>query len=405
MPFNDAQLGELVFGASADALPPLKLQSQQDAVNFLRSIFTSRRGARLLYGPALSGKSTIVRRFVRTLSRDVAVAIVDGSGLAAKEFLSRILAQFGYDADLSVADEHLRFINVFAIQQTQAVQSPLIVVENIENMRADALHALSMLASMMFQGRFAVRIVLTGGSEAPLVLKSEGMAPISQRTVSMFKVAPLSPIEAMLYLHGRLRACGVDEVLPVYVCGGLNVMSRGLPGLLNQHAKGVLGQAISLPVSEADVRRYQKMEREKPPAPRLIVTNIGEIVEEYVFNEKKVTIGRSSLADIVIYGEHASKFHTLLLLYADALILVDLNSTNGTFVNSVRVNSTILRSNDIISLASHRIKVLDAPVADLGTHYEIITSDTSKMKTLTEMRQQKKRQQLRFVSGGKEREL
>lgn len=404
MLLNDARFCEQAFGENVNPVSPLKLQSQQNAVNYLRSILTCRHGVRLLYGPALSGKSTIVRRFVEELPDDVVVAVVDGSGLASREFLSRILARFGYDVELQTADDLLRMINVFVVQQTRVAQSPLIVVENVEYMRAGALHALSMLATLMFQKRFAVRIVITGGSKALLPLKSKGMTPISQRIESVFEVMPFSPMESMLYLHGRLKACGVnraDEVLPFHVCDRLHLFSSGLPGLLNQHTKGVLSQAKSLPISEADVRRYQELEREKPPVPRLIVTNNGKTVEEYVFKEKKVTIGRSSLADIVIYNEYASKFHTLFLLYADALVLVDLNSANGTFVNSVKISSTILRSDDIVSLANHRIKIVDAPEVDMGNHYETTTSDTSRMKTLTEMREQKKRSP-RFVFGRKD---
>ena len=281
MLLNDARFCEHVFGDNVNSFSSLRLQSQQNVVDYLRSILTCRRGVRLLYGPASSGKSTIVRRFVEELPNDVAVAVVDGSGLAPKEFLSRILARFGYNVEIQAADDLLRMVNVFAAQQTRVTQSPLVVVENVENMQAGALHALSMLATLMSQERFAVRIVVTGGSKALLPLQSKGMTPISNRIESVFEVAPFSPMESMLYLHGRMRACGVDrpdEVLPLHVCDRLHLLSSGLPGLLNKHTKGVLGQAKSLPVSEADVRRYQKLECEKPPVPRLIVTNNGKVV-------------------------------------------------------------------------------------------------------------------------------
>jgi pSer/pThr/pTyr-binding forkhead associated (FHA) protein len=81
-----------------------------------------------------------------------------------------------------------------------------------------------------------------------------------------------------------------------------------------------------------------------------------------------------------------------MLSYADALILVDLNSANGTFVNSVRVNSTILRSDDIISLANHRIKVVDAPEAGDKRISEATSTDTATMRTLSDMREERKAQ-------------
>jgi type II secretory pathway predicted ATPase ExeA/pSer/pThr/pTyr-binding forkhead associated (FHA) protein len=405
MPFNDVRLCRQAFGADADELTPLKLQSQQNADNYLQSILAGGRNAGLLYGPRLSGKSTIVRRFAAALPDDIAVAVVDGSGLAPNTFLSLILARFGYEVELQSGDDLLRLLTVFAVQQTRAVQSPVIIVENIDMMQPGALRALSMLSTLKFQGRFAVRIVLTGGSDAPTLLKSQGMLPIFQRISSVFEIEPLCRMESMLYLHGRLRATGIqhaDDVLRVNVCDLLHELSGGLPGALNQVTKAVLGGAGSLPLSEADVQRYQEMEmKKKLPVPRLIVTNHGEVVEEFNVTDEKVTIGRSSLADIVVHNEYTSNFHALLLFHADALVLVDLNSANGTFVNSVAVKNALLSSDDIISIANHRIKVVDAPSADLDHYSAESTGDTMKMKTLTEMREQKKMRITRFAFGGK----
>ena len=75
-----------------------------------------------------------------------------------------------------------------------------------------------------------------------------------------------------------------------------------------------------------------------------------------------------------------------MLLYSDALVLVDLNSSNGTTVNSVRVRSTVLKDNDIISLGHHRIKVTDAPAISREMAKFLEQQDTIKMKNLIDMR-------------------
>ena len=184
----------------------------------------------------------------------------------------------------------------------------------------------------------------------------------------------------------------------------LHEISGGLPGLLSENAQGAMALATDLPVDRSAImRQIQAMrakERERTARsaarnqtrpPRLIVTSNGETLEEFTVREKKVLVGRSNLADITVYDQFASKMHALFMLYSDALVLVDLNSANGTFVNSVKVNSTILRNDDIVSLASHRIKVLDVPVVDSQSVGAITTSDTTKMKTLEEQRKQKRR--------------
>ncbi|MDH4109022.1 MAG: FHA domain-containing protein [Gammaproteobacteria bacterium] len=394
------------FGASADSTATIKLPTQQEAVRYLKSILTDTGAVRVLCGPPLSGKSTIVSAFCEDMPNDLAVAVVDGSGSTGHGLLSRILSQFGYRVDLPSSDELFRMLSVFAVQQARTVQSPIIVVENIEKMQIGALRALSMLATLKFQGNHAIRLVLTGGARAAALLRSRSLATISERVSSTYDIEPLSHKESMLLLHGRLGAGGVvqpDEVLPMDVCDALHEVSGGLPGLLMQNARAVIGQAASLPVSMVDIRRHQELMSEKPKMPRLIVTSNGKTIEEYEFREKKITLGRSNICDIVIYGEYASKFHAMLILYADALILIDLNSSNGTFVNSVRVKSTILRNDDIISVADYRIKVLDAPESGVDVTAEAATADTSKMKTLDEARQEKKDKLVRYLASRKRR--
>lgn len=404
---NDARFREEAFGEATSGSAPIMLQSQQNAVNHLRSILTDRRAARLIYGPESSGKSTIVRKFIEELPDEVANAVVDGTRLSPRELLAEILAQFGYRLELRSPDELLRMLNVFAVQQTRACQAPLVVVENIERMYPNVLRVLCMLASFRFQGRFALRIILTGNQQAAGLLRSEGMTPISQRTVAVYQVEPLWPSEAMRYLQGRLNSSGVrrpDEVLPVDVCEKLHEISAGLPGVLRENAKGTLALAKKLPVCVADVEAQRKAAEEEKVrlaavrasnprrvAPRLILTSHGETLQDIEIKEKKIVVGRSSLADIVIHNEYASKMHALFMLYSDALVLFDLNSANGTFVNSVQVNSTILRHDDIISIASHRIKVVDVPDAEFGQDREVKAVDTAKMKALDERREEKKK--------------
>lgn len=62
-----------------------------------------------------------------------------------------------------------------------------------------------------------------------------------------------------------------------------------------------------------------------------------------VFNKKKVelvakiTIGRDSDNDVVVDNKLASRHHALIQKIKNAYFLKDANSTNGTFVNGVRI--------------------------------------------------------------------
>jgi len=237
---------------------------------------------------------------------------------------------------------------------------------------------------MKTKQRFVIRLILTGHEGLGSLIESDGMSSIAERSADIFSMDPLTPIETKLYLHARLRACGVkhvDKMLPVAVCNRLHEKSGGWPGLLNQHARATL----------------------RPDPPRIIITKNGDTVAEHAFKEKKMLLGRSEFADIVIDDDSVSKIHIALILYSDGLILLDLNSANGTTVNSVRVKSTILKDNDIISLGNHRIKVLDAPEMSDDVAELLKQHDTVNMTNLIDIRRLKAERRVRAVPQGKKK--
>ncbi len=72
--------------------------------------------------------------------------------------------------------------------------------------------------------------------------------------------------------------------------------------------------------------------------------------------EKAVTrLGRQLDNDIVFNEEFVSRFHAEIRLEEGKYVLYDNESTSGTFVNSQKIDSCVLNSGDLISLASIQI--------------------------------------------------
>jgi pSer/pThr/pTyr-binding forkhead associated (FHA) protein len=65
---------------------------------------------------------------------------------------------------------------------------------------------------------------------------------------------------------------------------------------------------------------------------------------------------------------------------------MDLNSTNGTFVNSRRVSNHVLVHDDVISVGNHRIKFHDPHAVRRGSLEGTEFADTVIMKSLGDMR-------------------
>ena len=64
------------------------------------------------------------------------------------------------------------------------------------------------------------------------------------------------------------------------------------------------------------------------------------------------TLGRSSACNLVANENAVSKVHARIERAADQVVLEDLSSSNGTFVNGARVRTAVLRDTDTLELAN-----------------------------------------------------
>ena len=404
MDLKKTDIGERAFGKNSKVPVTVKYESQQHALDFIWSVLGSGNAIGVIEGPEGSGKTTVMRQFASELPRDTSIAAVDGTRFKPRGFVAEILARYGYTTDLQTTEELLQLLSMFAGQQTRSYQPPIIMVDNVDRMYPSTLKTLGKIAAMTEDGKPSLRIILT--SKRRLNALSEEYGKLgADRPIEGRQLEPMTANEALVYLHARLEACGVgvpDSVFPGDACDKLHEISRGWPARLNALALTAIKRSETLPVTVTRImKRPETLPAERKP-PSVVISKDGKMVREFVFDDKKVLIGRSDFADIVIEDEFCSKFHALLMLYSDGLVLLDLNSVNGTTVNSVRVKSTLLLDNDVISLGHHRLKVMNVPAPDQAAA-RATAADTRRMKNLDEMRR-KRKAQLRAVpskSGGK----
>ena len=109
-------------------------------------------------------------------------------------------------------------------------------------------------------------------------------------------------------------------------------------------------------------------------------------MQDLSMEKPRALIGRSEHNDISINSRFVSRHHALLVRHGTATFLMDLNSTNGTFVNSKRVSNHVLIHDDVITLGHHRIKFHDPCATTRSVLDGADFADTAIMKTLDDMR-------------------
>ena len=88
----------------------------------------------------------------------------------------------------------------------------------------------------------------------------------------------------------------------------------------------------------------------------------GEYAGQEISIDRDMLVGRHQEADVLLQSAEVSRKHAALLLKEQALWVQDLNSSNGTFVNDLRIETeSPLQEGDIVQFASFKFSVL-APV-------------------------------------------
>lgn len=94
-------------------------------------------------------------------------------------------------------------------------------------------------------------------------------------------------------------------------------------------------------------------------------------------------LGRGKDCDIVIPGNHLSRSHALLLKQGGKLILKDLDSANGSYVNESRINGElVIKPGDRLRFDVYSFRVQGPLSADTGTNRTSETSGPRKLINL-----------------------
>jgi pSer/pThr/pTyr-binding forkhead associated (FHA) protein len=99
---------------------------------------------------------------------------------------------------------------------------------------------------------------------------------------------------------------------------------------------------------------------------KLVVSLDGVVIKEVQVTKDKTSLGRRPYNDIVIDNLAVSGEHAVLQLVGADVLIEDLNSTNGTYINGKAVKKQLLQHNDTVEIGKYKIKFL----AEDGQDYE-----------------------------------
>lgn len=97
---------------------------------------------------------------------------------------------------------------------------------------------------------------------------------------------------------------------------------------------------------------------------KLVILNQGMTGRSFDLNVERTTVGRVEDNTLQIPDPSVSSHHAEILLRGTEILVRDLNSTNGTFLNGDRITEAVLKPGQVIRFGQVELKIDDGqPVA------------------------------------------
>jgi type II secretory pathway predicted ATPase ExeA len=113
--------------------------THKKAITCLDYIIREKIGFILLTGDIGSGKTTIIRNFIKNLNGSVILSSVNNTKVSAELLLSMINQDFGIDVEGKTKDKLLSDLNEFLIDQYVKNIQPVLLIDEAQNLTPSML--------------------------------------------------------------------------------------------------------------------------------------------------------------------------------------------------------------------------------------------------------------------------
>jgi len=249
----------------------------------------------VLAGNSVAETSQLINSFLSAISSDTTMVRIDASCSSTLEGMREVVQATGFDPDgKSLIDLDILFMKFLSLQRVQNYRTIFVIEETPEN-ELWVRDKVSDLVQLEAAGKFGLMVLLSQRSSAV-------ETPVEQTLVEESTPSPESEPDADLPEWNL--SMDSDATIPL-----------------------------------------KKIPRRN-----------GKRLRELTLEQPRLMIGRARDNDLCIRGDKVSRHHAILVRHGAAAVVMDLNSTNGTYVNSCRVKDQVVVHDDIIAIGDHHMR-------------------------------------------------
>ncbi len=327
---NDQELltTHALSGKSESSLPFDSVRHRVGLQNLLNA-FKEPQPLVILNGDSPTDRYQLISSFLDGLKDDVTVVRVDKTCSNAREGMRHAVQATGFaPQNMSLIELEIMFVKFLSLQRFHGRRTVFLIEETPDNDHwvSDKVRD---LVELERAGNFGLMVILSRQSAA----LDEADIPVLRMDEADIPVLRMEESSAMVGVTRKMR-----KLFP-------RAPSTPRPDTVNESELAELNLSMD---SDATVPLQQ------------FAAHDGQKVHDLTLEQPRIMIGRAEDNDLCINAKNVSRHHAILVRYGAAAIVMDLNSTNGTYVNSRRIKDQIVVHHDIIDIGAHRIRFIAA---------------------------------------------
>jgi len=206
------------------------------ALDCLKFGLSHGEGFVVVTGDVGAGKTTLIAHLLATLQKAKYVpATVVSTQVGADDLLHLIAESFGLIHEGETKATVLTRLQTHFERLAAQGAMPIIIVDEAQNLRKDALEELRMLSNFRFGQTSSLLTVLVGQPQFMDLMAHPDLLQLRQRVVASYHLGPLAPEETSNYVRHRLTRVGWSGMPEISenVFTAIHAATGGVPRLIN----------------------------------------------------------------------------------------------------------------------------------------------------------------------------
>lgn len=365
-------------------VPALSLITERHrvALDLMNLAAEHRRPLTILIGEGKFEANHVVSAFLSGLEDDATIVRLTkpyDDAMAGMREINRALGFEPKDLNLTDLDNILELFLEF---QRKHHRRTVLCIEQAHLQAHWLLDHVRQLIDLEVEGHYGLMVILSGQPKLNELLEQEPLAAVRATTGRKITLAPFLLAETTEFLRRRVEAIGTSDISELFeyeAISRIHELSGGVPDLVGTlcfKCLQIANQQGSGPVTEQLVEDAGKLLWQKPSvdaqAPlhdlldigpmstfreKLLISHAGKQVQSFPLRRGRYLVGRAEFAELCLTSKHVSRRHALITKSDTEVKILDLGSTNGTFVNGLRfTGDQALELGDVVTVGDVRME-------------------------------------------------